>query len=89
MLDSAKQSNTFRTLEAMRLEVLPFDADGARQAGDIRAALTAARIPVRSHDLLIAGQARARDLVLVTHDIRKFARVDGLWIEDWQTATHP
>ena len=34
---------------------------------------------------MIAGQARARDLVLVTANTREFERVDGLKLEDWST----
>ena len=33
---------------------------------------------------LIAGQALARDLTLVTHNTREFARVPGLRLEDWE-----
>jgi len=33
--------------------------------------------------VLIAGQALARGLTLVTHNVREFARVDGLTVEDW------
>ena len=36
------------------------------------------------YDVLIAGQAAARDLTLVTHNTREFARVPGLRIEDWE-----
>ena len=34
--------------------------------------------PIGPYDILIAGQARARGLVLVTANTREFARVDGL-----------
>jgi tRNA(fMet)-specific endonuclease VapC len=35
--------------------------------------------------VLIAGQARARDLILVTRNLREFARVPGLRSEDWHS----
>ena len=35
-------------------------------------------------DVLIAGQARARELILVTRNVREFARVPGLNAENWQ-----
>jgi tRNA(fMet)-specific endonuclease VapC len=34
-------------------------------------------------DLLIAAQAVARDLVLVTGNLREFRRVPGLRCENW------
>ncbi len=34
-------------------------------------------------DVLIAGQALARSLVLVTGNVREFARVEGLKVEEW------
>jgi tRNA(fMet)-specific endonuclease VapC len=63
--------------------VLSFDVEDARHAGAIRAELAAAGTPIGPYDALIAGQARARCLVLVTHNVREFARVPGLQVEDW------
>ncbi len=40
--------------------------------------------PIGPYDVLIAGQALARGLVLVTHNVGEFSRVGGLLIEDWQ-----
>jgi hypothetical protein len=34
------------------------------------------------YDVLIAGQAKARDLVLITRDVREFARVPEVQIEN-------
>ena len=34
-------------------------------------------------DTLIAGCAKANNLTLVTRNIKEFARVDGLKVEDW------
>ena len=34
-------------------------------------------------DVLIAGQAVARSLTLITHDVAEFSRVAGLEFEDW------
>ncbi len=33
---------------------------------------------------LIAGQAIARDIILITHNTNEFQRVPKLKIEDWQ-----
>lgn len=70
-------------VEALRFPVLEFDAEDARQAGAIRASLMAAGTPIGPYDLLIAGQALARSLVLITHNTREFTRVPGLKLEDW------
>ncbi len=34
-------------------------------------------------DLLIAGQAKAKKLILVTNNIKEFARVEGIKMENW------
>jgi tRNA(fMet)-specific endonuclease VapC len=65
------------------IAVLPFDADDAREAGEIRAALSKAGTPIGPYDLLIAAQARRRGAVLVTANVREFARVPRLKTEDW------
>ncbi len=68
---------------AARLEVLPFDADAAAHAAEIRVALERRGQMIGAYDLLIAGHARSRGLVVVTANLREFSRVDGLRCEDW------
>ena len=63
--------------------VLPFDDEDARVAGAIRAALEISGKPIGSYDLLIAGQALARQLTLVTANVSEFSRVKGLTWQDW------
>jgi tRNA(fMet)-specific endonuclease VapC len=81
---SARQAENHARIDALRFEVVPFEAQDARQAGEVRAALERAGTPIGGYDLLIAGQALARDLVLVTRNVREFERVAGLRIEDWE-----
>jgi tRNA(fMet)-specific endonuclease VapC len=71
-------------LNALQLEVVELDIKDARQAGEIRAFLAAKGKPIGPYDVLIAGQARARALTLVTHNVAEFARVPGLHIVDWE-----
>lgn len=71
-------------VEALRFDVLEFDREDAHQAGRIRAALAAAGTPIGPYDVLIAGQALARGLTLITHTTRELQRVEGLLIEDWE-----
>lgn len=78
-------------LNAQRLETflsgpvieLPFDDEDARVAGSIRAALEVSGKPIGAYDLLIAGQALARQLTLVTANVSEFSRVKGLSWQDW------
>jgi len=68
---------------AARLEVMVFDETAADHAADIRATLERRGDGVGGYDLLIAGHARSRGLVLVTGNLQEFRRVDGLRCEDW------
>jgi tRNA(fMet)-specific endonuclease VapC len=80
-----REENTGRLGIFLQLPVavLPFDADDAREAGDIRAALERAGTPIGPYDILIAAQARRRGATLVTANDREFSRVPGLRCEDW------
>jgi tRNA(fMet)-specific endonuclease VapC len=71
---------------AARLEVLPFDNKAAYHFGQIRAALYRTGQPIGPYDMMIAGQARAMGLILVTNNIKEFERVPGLLLEDWSEA---
>lgn len=74
-------------VDALQLEVLPFDQEDARHAGEVRAALGARGTPIGPYDILIAGQARSRGLTLVSNNRAEFARVPELRVEDWTVAT--
>jgi len=65
------------------LEVLPFEAPADAVYGLLRARLEQSGKPIGANDLLIAAQAIALHLVLVTDNEREFARVDGLSHENW------
>jgi tRNA(fMet)-specific endonuclease VapC len=66
-----------------RVTVLPFDDDDAHAAGSIRADLESSGRMIGPYDLLIAGQALARQLTLVTTNVSEFSRVKGLKWQDW------
>jgi tRNA(fMet)-specific endonuclease VapC len=65
------------------IEVLPFTESDAASAAAIRSTLEKQKQPIGPYDTLIAGQALARGLTLVTANVREFARVEGLKWEDW------
>lgn len=71
-----------------RCPILDFDLPAAADAGRLRAQLARDGTPIGPYDAMIAGHARSRGLILVTHNTREFARVPGLRLEDW-TAEAP
>lgn len=68
------------------LTFIDFGAEDAAQAGRVREHLRAAGKPIGPYDLLIAGQALARGLGVVTANRGEFGRVSGLPVEDWSAA---
>jgi tRNA(fMet)-specific endonuclease VapC len=65
------------------LEVLPLEPPADATYGAARVALELAGTPIGGNDLLIAAQALALDLVVVTNNEREFGRVGGLRVENW------
>jgi tRNA(fMet)-specific endonuclease VapC len=83
---SNRAAQNVALVDALQFPVTEFDKEDARQAGQIRAFLSARGIgSIGPYDVLIAGQAVARDMILVTHNTQEFGRVPGLRIEDWET----
>ncbi|TQK72519.1 PIN domain-containing protein [Nocardioides sp. SLBN-35] len=68
---------------AAAVDFLEFDADAAAHAGDIRADLARRGTPIGAYDVMIAGHARSRGLIVVTRNEREFHRVEGLRVERW------
>lgn len=65
------------------VHVLPFDEVAAVAYGTIRADLERAGRPLADPDLRIAAVVRAVGATLITGNVRHFARVPGLAVEDW------
>jgi tRNA(fMet)-specific endonuclease VapC len=76
-------SRLVETFFAGPVGLLPFDAEDAKVAGRVRAALEAGGKPIGAYDLLIAAQALRHQLTLITANVREFGRVKGLDWEDW------
>lgn len=64
-------------------EIVEFSTAHVPAYARLRAALEQGGRPISAHDMLIAAQALALDLVLVTTNEREFRRVPGLKIENW------
>lgn len=65
------------------IDVLPLETPADATYGSVRVVLEAAGNPIGGNDLLIAAQALALDLVVVTNNEREFGRVGGLRVENW------
>ena len=81
---SQRRDRNLAIVDGLRFQVLDFDGSDARHAGEIRATLAQAGKTIGPYDILIAGQARARCLTLVTHNTAEFSRVPGLDVVDWR-----
>jgi tRNA(fMet)-specific endonuclease VapC len=66
------------------ISTLPFEVADALAAAAIRAALKTKGQPIGAYDVLIAGTALARGLVVVTSNVGEFQRIGGLQVEDWR-----
>ena len=66
--------------------VFPYEQEDASATAAVRAALAKRGTPIGPFDLMIAGTALRRGLVMVTSNSNEFARVSGLNLEDWRAA---
>lgn len=65
------------------VHAIPFDWAAAQEAARIRADLESRGCPIGPYDVLLAGQATAAGLILVSANRAEFGRVVGLSLEDW------
>jgi tRNA(fMet)-specific endonuclease VapC len=68
---------------AENVPAVPFDAEAAGRFGSVAAALSRAGTPIGVVDTLIAAQALALGLTLVSNNTQPFRRVSGLKLENW------
>jgi len=82
---SSQSARNLADIEALaaRLDVVPFDGEAAIHFGQIRVELEKSGKVIGPYDLMIAGHARSRGLILVTNNLREFKRVPGLRVENW------
>jgi tRNA(fMet)-specific endonuclease VapC len=78
-----ENTERLRILLSGHLDLLDFDDEDARTAGQVRADLEKIGTPIGAYDLLVAGQALRRGLTVVTANTSEFSRVTGLGWEDW------
>jgi tRNA(fMet)-specific endonuclease VapC len=85
---AAKSTSAAKTLRLVEnflrpLGIVEFTSNDAASYAQVRAKLERAGTPIGPLDTLIAAQAVARKLVLVSNNEREFGRVAGLRIENW------
>jgi len=85
---AAKSTSAARTLRLVEnflrpLAIVEFTSNDAASYAQVRAKLERAGTPIGPLDTLIAAQAVARKLVLVSNNEREFSRIAGLSIENW------
>jgi tRNA(fMet)-specific endonuclease VapC len=85
-LNAERARNLAPVLDAFfsAIATLPFDEADAQAAAAIRATLKTKGQPIGAYDVLIAGTALARGLVVVTSNVSEFKRVSGLQVENWR-----
>lgn len=83
-INSTRRDENLQSVQGLRFPFLPFDVEDALRAAEIRAGLKSLGTPIGPYDTLLAGQALARDLTLVTRNTREFSRVEGLRLENWE-----
>lgn len=75
----------FFTIERIysQLEIYPFDELSARKYSIIRTQLEKDGLVISERDLQIASIAMANKLIVVTHNVKEFKRIEKLDVEDW------
>lgn len=79
----AQNANRLTAFLDRAVTLLDYTERDAQAAAVIRADLERKGKRIGEYDTLIAGQAFARNMILVTANTREFARVKGLTVEDW------
>ena len=69
------------------LEILPFDQDAVWVYGELRSELERLGKPIGALDTMIAAHALALNAMLVTNNVREFAQVPRLQLDNWVVAS--
>jgi tRNA(fMet)-specific endonuclease VapC len=70
-----------------QLEIYPFDELAARKYSIIRTQLEKKGSVISERDLQIASIAMANKLIVVSHNVKEFNRIEKLEVEDWTKAS--
>jgi tRNA(fMet)-specific endonuclease VapC len=80
-----KSAKLHRLIDAFvaTIAVKPFDSDCAEEFGRLANLLADRGEPIGEIDTYIAAHAKALKVTLVTNNVKHFARVTGLKVENW------
>ena len=85
-VEKSKNKNRNKTkLETFisNFQSLGFLDDEAKVYAEIRNELETKGEIIGPNDLLIASIAKSNNLILVTHNVKEFYKIEGLKVEDW------
>ncbi len=78
------EKNKIALIEFLSIfNILPFDDNDAVNFGIIKTELEKKGTIIGPMDLLLAAQAKTKQLILVTNNTKEFERVEGLEIDNW------
>ena len=80
--DSKKRQEQLKRVLS-QVNIIDFSEKEAIASAKIRADLEKKGTPIGSIDVLIAGCAKANNLILVTRNTKEFQRVENLQLVDW------
>jgi len=76
--------NRFSLIRFLSLfQILHYDENDALEYGSIRHELEKAGKIIGAMDLLLASQAVAKKLIMVTNNVKEFERIPRIIIENW------
>ena len=69
----------------LNIQTLPYSEADAHATAAIRAHLKKRGLPIGPYDILLAGCALSRGLILVSANTQEFQRIIGLQLENWRS----
>lgn len=90
LLGALKSSNAKNTINVVEkflspYEIVSFSTKAASCYAGIRFDLEKKGVAIGANDMIIAATVLANQGTLVTHNVKEFTRVKGLFIQDWTT----